>query len=85
MKCPRCGSHAIVEGKYLDQIGGGLGQNFRPREIKHFAFGGTDVSILPDFIACTECGLLWSEIDKDKLRKVVEKNGTKLLKEKLKK
>ena len=80
MKCPRCSSQAIVEGKYLDQLGVGIGQVFRPKEIKHFAFGGTDISIASKLTACTECGLLWSEIDKGKLLKVVEAKGNKALK-----
>lgn len=80
-KCPRCQSEAVVPGRYLDQLAGGLGQNFRMKELRSFAFGWTDVPISSNFNACTECGLLWNQIDAEKLKKVVRKNGTKRAKE----
>lgn len=81
--CPCCASKRIVEGRYLDQIGGGLGQNFRPKDIKHFAFGSTDVPISSKMNACVDCGHLWSVIDKSALLAVVEKNGSKELKNRI--
>lgn len=80
IKCPRCQSEAVVPGRYLDQLAGGLGQNFRIKELRQFAFGSTDVSISSDFHACTECGLLWNEIDTVRLKKVIRKNRTKQVK-----
>ena len=82
-KCPRCGSGAIAEGKYLDQIGGGLGQNFRPAELKNFAFGRTDVPVSAHFNACADCGLFWNEIDKERLLKVALANGNRKLKDRI--
>ena len=81
MKCPRCQSKAVVPGRYLDQLAAGLGQIFRMKELRSFAFGGTDVSISSHFHACTECGLLWNEIDTEKLKNVIRKKGTKQAKE----
>jgi len=61
MNCPRCQSLSVVQGRYLDQLAGGLGQNFRMKELRLFAFGGTDVAtynggtvkIYDDFIIIT--------------------------------
>lgn len=81
MKCPRCQKKAVVPGRYLDQVATGVGQVFRMKELRSFAFCGTDVSISSHFHACTECGLLWNEIDTERLKKVIRKKGTKQAKE----
>jgi hypothetical protein len=51
------------------------------KELRPFAFGGTDVAISSNFHACANCGLLWNEIDTEKLKKVIQKNGTKQAKD----
>lgn len=78
-KCPACNSEHIVKGRYLDQIGGGLYQVFRPDGLKILTLAGCDVRI-PDgdrFTSCTDCGLLWSSVNQRQLLKVIAKHGNK--------
>ena len=84
-KCPSCHSQRIVKGRYLDQIGGGLGQVFRPNGLKMMTITGSDVRIPKGdkFTSCLDCGHLWSMLDQKKLTNVLEKHGKKKTKERL--
>lgn len=85
MKCPGCHSERIVQGRYLDQIGGGIGQVFRPEELKTLILNNCDIRV-PDgdrFRACLNCGLLWSTIDNKKLTAVLKKHGKEKVKQRL--
>ena len=85
MKCPACKSDRTVQGRFLDQIGGGVGQVFRPKGLKMVTLTGSDIRI-PDkdkFASCLDCGLLWSVLDKKKLTSVLTKHGNKKTKERL--
>ena len=81
--CPRCGSERISGGRCLGQLDLGGGFVFRPEGIRHFASSGTDVRIAGHFTGCMDCGLLWSTINKEKLKKVLSKQGKKAVRNKL--
>jgi hypothetical protein len=44
---------------------------------------GSDVSVGSRFHACLNCGLLWAEINKTKLAKVLKKHGKKITRDRL--
>jgi hypothetical protein len=81
-KCPRCQSSKVVAGKHFTWLGGGP-QYFKPKELRLL----TSTNHIPvkkgGFLACTDCGLLWSEVEAGKLREVLVQSGSKPLKARL--
>ena len=84
-ECPQCGSTKIFAGGHrVNIVSGGHPYSFRPKGLKVVALSNADVPIRKRmFTACSSCGLLWSKIDSEKLKKVILENGTKKTKEKL--
>lgn len=81
--CPRCQSAKVVEGKHFNWIAGGSLQCFQPMELRLLC-GSSHIRIREGgFLACAECGLLWSELDAKKLRALLLENGTKTVKTRL--
>ena len=81
--CPRCQSAKIVEGKHFNWIAGGTAQYFQPKELR-FLSSSSHIRIKkPGFLACTNCGLLWSEIDARKLETLLTESGNKTVKARL--
>ena len=85
MKCPACQSEKIVHGCFHDQMGEGLFQYFRPNGLKMLTLTGAYVRIpgQANFRSCLHCGLLWCKLDREKLKAVLIKSGTKDTKERL--
>jgi DNA-directed RNA polymerase subunit RPC12/RpoP len=85
MKCPACNNERVIKGRYLDQIGGGLSQVFRPGGLKLLTLIGSDLRVSNGdrFYACLDCGLLWSSIDNRKLVRIIEKHGNIKTKQRL--
>ena len=84
-KCPSCNSNRVIQGRYIDLAGLSSGHAFRPKELRNLAFTGTDIRIknADRFMACLDCGLLWSKIDTTKLVKVLSKKASKKVKQRL--
>jgi hypothetical protein len=61
----------------------GAGFVFRPAELKTFSIRRTDVVMSNRFLACADCGLIWSELPVDKLRRVITNRGKLELKQRL--
>ncbi len=81
--CPRCQSARIVEGKHFNWIAGGTAQYFQPKELR-FLCSSSHIRIRkPGFLACTDCGLLWSEVDFKKLKELMAESGNKSVKARL--
>ena len=89
--CPKCRSEKVVEGKHFNLMSGGIfnlitGWNmlyFKPKELR-FLCNRSHIHIKSSvFRACTDCGLLWSEIDAEKLRALLIENGNKSVKARL--
>lgn len=81
--CPRCQSAKIVEGKHFNWIAGGSIQYFQPKELR-FLCNSSHIQIKkPGFLACSDCGLLWSEVDSKKLRTLLAESGNKSVKTRL--
>jgi hypothetical protein len=80
-KCPRCEDHRIVHGVIYH----GFHQGFRPDDIKWLAvsFQKSDVKVSNGYTACTACGLLWGEIDPDKLKQKLRDLGNDEIKKHL--
>jgi len=82
MKCPRCGSEKIIKGRVFNQTDYIAPQAFfRPKELKPFSLFGINVRVKKNnFAACGECGLVWSVVNTNELRKIVAKSGRKNIK-----
>lgn len=82
--CPECGSDKLFPGRHFNLVSGMGSQYFRPRGLKLLTAGAAHVPITDKtFIACAECGLLWTRIDPEKLQRVVRESGSKSAREKL--
>lgn len=81
--CPRCKSTKVVEGKHFNWIAGGSLQYFRPKELRTLCKANHIAVKKGGFLACTDCGLLWSEVDAGKLKALLAENGNKSLKARL--
>ena len=81
-QCPKCQSPKVVEGKHFNWLGGGP-EYFQPKELRFL----TNANHIPvkkrGFLACMDCGLLWSEVDTGKLREILIQSGSKPLKARL--
>ena len=81
-KCPKCQSSKVVEGKHFNWMGGGP-QYFKPKELRVLTIANHIAVKKRGFWACTDCGLLWSEVDAGDLRRLLAQNGSKALKARL--
>ena len=81
--CPRCQSARVVEGKHFNWLGGSSFQYFQPKELR-FLCAKSHVRISSGgFLACAECGLLWSEVGSGELQKILIESGTPAVKARL--
>ena len=82
--CPQCQSPKVVQGKRFNLLGGGSSfQYFKPKELRLLANANHIAIKRGGFLACTDCGLLWSELNPAALRKLLSENGNKAVKERL--
>ena len=81
--CPRCRSKRVVEGKYFNWVAGGSAQYFQPKELRLLS-GSSHIRIKESgFLACADCGLLWSEVDAKELQRLLSESGDKAVKARL--
>ncbi|MDA3800385.1 MAG: hypothetical protein PF692_15075 [Kiritimatiellae bacterium] len=80
--CPGCKSDRVVRGRYFNPkaIHSSQAQapRFKPDGLKHFTLFDPSLAIRgkEKFLACLDCGFLWSHVDPKKLSKSLESNGT---------
>jgi len=76
MKCPKCDSEKLIKGKVFNQVDYISPEAFfRPKELKPFSLFGIHARINKnDFLACTQCGHLWADVDPQKLVRVIKEN-----------
>ena len=72
--CPRCGTHRIVMGELT------RGRTIGPVPKFSFRAFGSQLSwlrkgaeLLPSFAACSNCGLVWSEVRVSRLHQQLER------------
>ncbi len=82
-KCPNCQSVRVVEGKHFNWIAGGSVQYFKPEGLRALASHNHIPIKKGSFLACVDCGLLWSEVDPRKLRSLLTENGKQTTKARL--
>ena len=75
--CPSCKYKNTVEG---DCTFRGPATCFTPDGLKFFTFS-TCVDLLDRFNACLECGHVWSSVDTDELKKLLNKSAKPQTKE----
>jgi hypothetical protein len=81
--CPKCQSARVVEGKHFNWIAGGSAQYFQPKELRLLS-GSSHIRIKKSgFLACADCGLLWSEVDATELQSLLSESGDKKVKTRL--
>ena len=80
--CPRCQSAKTVEGKHFNWIAGGP-QYFQPKELRVLASASHIPVKKMGFLACADCGLLWSQVEAGDLRKLLAQSGSRSLKARL--
>jgi hypothetical protein len=81
--CPKCQGARVVEGKHFNWIAGGSAQYFQPKELRLLC-GSSHIRINKNgFLACADCGLLWSEVDAKELRALLSESGGKKVKARL--
>jgi hypothetical protein len=82
--CPKCQGSRVVEGKHFNWIAGGSPQYFQPKELRLFCSGSAHLRIKKSgFLACADCGLLWSEVEPSELQSLLSKSGDKKVKARL--
>ena len=81
--CPKCQSARIVEGRHFNWIAGGSAQYFQPKQLRLLS-GSNHIRIKKSgFLACADCGLLWSEVDVTELQRLLRESGNKAVKTRL--
>lgn len=72
--CPECNSHRLIPGRTTTTAPG-----FRPKGLRPFCFTVSELQpkFGNKFVACLDCGLVWSLIDKDDLTRLLTEKGTK--------
>jgi hypothetical protein len=83
LTCPKCRSERVVEGKHFNWIAGGSAQYFQPKELRLLSGSGHIRIRKNGFLACVDCGLLWTEVDTEELQKLLRKSGNKAVKARL--
>ena len=76
IKCPKCHNEATVEGKIYNQIDyvNPLAY-FRPSSLPFYAIFFTNIQLENNFNACSFCGLVWSNIDSQRLESIIHRKG----------
>jgi len=80
--CPGCKNERIARGRYFNPKAITKQQahppRFKPDGLKKFTLFDPSVAIRggEKFLACLDCGFLWSRVDPKKLTKSIQKNGT---------
>ena len=70
-KCPQCGSTRHIGGRVVNE---GDRQHFWPKGLRFLTFK-THVRVLEAFLACFDCGHLWSKVSPKELETLVIEKG----------
>jgi len=62
---------------------GGSAQYFQPKELRLLCGSGHIRIKKSGFLACADCGLLWSEVDATELQTLLSQSGNKAVKTRL--
>lgn len=81
--CPRCASERIVPGGIFGAMSGVRPFYFRPKGLKLVTLGRADAKVDGDFIACADCGMLWSGVEPKQVQEIVRDSGTTKLRARL--
>lgn len=79
--CPYCENDRVVPGRYFNPKAfielQARSPRFIPDGLKKFTLFDPGIAIIggEEFLACLDCGLLWSHVDHKKLTHSVKKNG----------
>jgi hypothetical protein len=76
--CPRCGNGALVPGKCMGWHLG-VATRFEPGGLRFFQpwrLRRHGVPLRDGFTTCPACGLVWSALEPDDLRALIEEYGT---------
>ncbi|MBN2287115.1 MAG: hypothetical protein JXI43_11755 [Tissierellales bacterium] len=68
--CPSCKCKNTIEGELVR----GPGTFFKPDGLKFFTFS-TMVDLLERFHACLDCGHVWSSVNADQLKDLINDSG----------
>jgi hypothetical protein len=81
--CPRCGGSRVVGGIVCGKQNPGLATLFVPWGLKlpWLRWRSPRVPFMSVVRVCSECGLLWSEVDLGSLRRTIMSWGTPALKD----
>jgi hypothetical protein len=77
LTCPSCASAVVVAGRLLPSGGDdGWVTRFYPKGIRFLTLSkSVPLSNGQLFYACTDCGHVWSKVDAQDLRELLEKSG----------
>ena len=83
--CPRCRGHRVVQGVVRSSESFRPATQFVPRGLRLFWFVWMRprVPFMTAVNVCSECGLLWSEVDLESLRRTIETLGKPFLKDRI--
>lgn len=76
-RCPKCGATSVIAGKLIGSGAGGGVCGFRPigtRPVRMI----TGVGLAAEVLACSSCGLVWTQTEPAVLREFIQKYGTEL-------
>jgi hypothetical protein len=74
-RCPKCNSKAVVAGR-LPEVRGWGNKSFEPTGLRLFRFRWKrGVSCPEPFRACLRCGLVWTYLQPEDLRTLIDKHG----------
>jgi Zn-finger nucleic acid-binding protein len=82
--CPKCGGSALTTGKVFTHTfvaRGWVGTEnfFEPYGLQSRWFrlrSSVETPLVGGFQACLKCGLVWSHVSPEELRRIIEKQGT---------
>ena len=76
--CPKCNVKAVVAGRFREMRGWRGNNWFEPTGMRFFNFRlwGWGVSCPEPFRACLRCGLVWTYLQPEDLRRFIDQHGT---------
>ena len=78
--CPRCQSPYVTEGKFMGERG--RAYSFQPSGLRFWSFRAKAAPLpnrgltAPNALGCAACGLVWSEVDPQRIRTALARAGT---------
>jgi hypothetical protein len=76
INCPHCHAESVISGKIYNLIDHvNPPAYFRPDGLPFMAIFNANVPLQNKFFACSFCGLIWSNIDNQKLQRFISSRG----------